>query len=108
MRAGALRGFPTSHTSTLRKHRPRTSAALSPAGPPPTMMASYVFVIAGTGSGRRSFVSVGPALSVCIDLFDRGINLLHEFFGSRSLFENFNIRIFGGINAQLLRHTFEE
>src|SRR6476620_3394904 len=40
MRAGSLRGCPASQTSTRRRHRPSTSAALSPAGPPPMTMAS--------------------------------------------------------------------
>src|SRR6201999_2548696 len=37
-----LRWRPLSHTSTLRRARPRTSAALRPAGPPPIMIASYI------------------------------------------------------------------
>ena len=40
MRAGSLRGCPASQTSTRRRHRPSTSAALRPAGPPPMTMAS--------------------------------------------------------------------
>jgi len=36
----ALRGLPESHTSTRRRQRPRTSAALNPAGPAPTMITS--------------------------------------------------------------------
>src|SRR4051794_23540563 len=39
-RAAALRGRPASKTSTRRRHRPSTSAALSPAGPPPTIRTS--------------------------------------------------------------------
>src|SRR5688572_24866642 len=38
----ALRGRPVSQTSTRRRQRPRMSAALSPAGPAPTMMTSYM------------------------------------------------------------------
>ena len=40
--AGALRGVPASMTTTRRRARPSTSAALSPAGPPPTMAMSKV------------------------------------------------------------------
>src|SRR5687768_6843492 len=40
----SLRGCPLSQTSTLRRHRPSTSAALSPAGPAPTMTTSYMGV----------------------------------------------------------------
>src|SRR5260221_1634740 len=36
----ALRCCPVSQTSTCRRHRPRMSAALSPAGPAPTMITS--------------------------------------------------------------------
>src|SRR5688500_11704318 len=43
----ALRGRPVSQTSTLRRQRPRMRAALSPAGPAPTMTTSQ----SGTGSG---------------------------------------------------------
>jgi len=35
-----FRGRPVSHTSTLRRQRPSISAALKPAGPPPTMTTS--------------------------------------------------------------------
>src|SRR4051794_15087301 len=35
--AALLRGSPVSTTSTSRRARPRTSAALSPAAPPPTI-----------------------------------------------------------------------
>jgi hypothetical protein len=36
-----LRGRPVSQRRTVLRHRPSRSAAESPAGPPPTMMASY-------------------------------------------------------------------
>src|SRR5687767_1846703 len=42
--AAALRGRPLSHTSTRRRQRPSTRAALRPAGPPPTMTTSYMHV----------------------------------------------------------------
>jgi len=35
-------GSPMSHTNVLRRQRPSMSAALSPAGPAPTMTQSYV------------------------------------------------------------------
>src|SRR6187401_916711 len=38
--AGALRGWPASITATRRRARPSTSAALSPAAPPPTITTS--------------------------------------------------------------------
>ena len=36
----AFRGWPASQSSTRRRHRASTSAALRPAGPPPIMMTS--------------------------------------------------------------------
>jgi len=39
--AGALRGLPSSTTSTLRRDRARATAPLSPAAPPPITTASY-------------------------------------------------------------------
>nr|BFE29994.1 hypothetical protein GCM10010200_022450 [Actinomadura rugatobispora] len=39
--AGALRGRPSSITRTDRRARPSMSAALKPAGPPPTTATSY-------------------------------------------------------------------
>src|SRR4029450_3821813 len=56
MRAGSFRGCPASHTSTRRRHRPSTSAALRPAGPPPTMMASSAF---SSGEGDGSGTTIG-------------------------------------------------
>jgi hypothetical protein len=41
-REAALRGLPVSHTSTRRRERPSISAALSPAGPAPMTMTSYM------------------------------------------------------------------
>jgi hypothetical protein len=38
--AGALRGAPPSITTTRRRARPNTSAALKPAAPPPTITTS--------------------------------------------------------------------
>src|SRR5438128_9483949 len=49
----ALRGRSVSQTSTRRRHRPRTSAALRPAGPAPTTTTSQVSVIV---SSKRTFV----------------------------------------------------
>src|SRR5262245_22420040 len=40
--AAALRGSPESTTATLRRARPSTSAADSPAGPPPMITTSYM------------------------------------------------------------------
>src|SRR5437763_17013396 len=40
--AGAFRGEPASMTTTRRRARPRTSAALRPAAPPPTIATSYL------------------------------------------------------------------
>jgi hypothetical protein len=39
-RDAALRGRPSSKISVRRRQRPNNSAALKPAGPPPTMMTS--------------------------------------------------------------------
>src|SRR5688572_30806685 len=43
----ALRGWPSSHSSTRRRQRPRMSAALRPAGPPPTMITSQSIYLTG-------------------------------------------------------------
>src|SRR6266700_3370232 len=40
--AGALRGFAVSQSKTCLQLRPRLRAALSPAGPPPTMITSNI------------------------------------------------------------------
>src|SRR5216683_6335118 len=37
----ALRGWPSSQSSTRRRQRPRIRAAFNPAGPPPMMITSY-------------------------------------------------------------------
>src|SRR5436190_7172691 len=62
-RDAALRGRPVSHTSTRRRERPRISAALSPAGPAPTMITSYM---TSSCHGSRGRLDVGtiPAFSV--------------------------------------------
>ncbi len=43
----ALRGLPSSKSRTFRRQRPSTKAAFSPAGPPPTMIASQRSVCFG-------------------------------------------------------------
>jgi hypothetical protein len=42
--AGTLRGVPASRTTTRRRARPSTSAALRPAAPPPMIATSEVWV----------------------------------------------------------------
>src|SRR5688500_13674739 len=42
----AFRGRPSSHSSTRRRQRPRMSAALKPAGPPPTIITSQSIYLA--------------------------------------------------------------
>jgi hypothetical protein len=51
--AGAFRGAPESTTTTRRRARPRTRAALRPAAPPPTMPTSYgaSFIACGDPTG---------------------------------------------------------
>jgi hypothetical protein len=57
-----FRGFPVSQTSTDRRHRPSISAALSPAGPPPTITTSYMPAVACMAPASRSKdVPIGPS-----------------------------------------------
>src|SRR5689334_6200110 len=60
--ARALRGVPLSARRTLARPRPSKSAALRPAGPPPTMTTSYDFMVREYGVVAADRRAVGPQL----------------------------------------------
>src|SRR5688572_7365525 len=103
-RDAELRGRPSSHTSTRRRQRPSINAALSPAGPPPTMTTSYMSMI---GASARPFAGrVGMSWGVVLDVADFDFNLPDELIAQEPPAERGGSRLLVMRDDELLHDQF--